>query len=406
MHIRCTNGSPILETLDHLPQMPLSIDYGHTRSGVTLTEQDELRIYHILRLHDRVLHIDLNLPPSILRKVIMLLDQRFPMLKHLSLTFSATRRDSLPLTLPKAFLAPNLRHLTLPGISPPRRLQLLTSTVSLVTLDLRNIEASSYSRPRLLVARLRSLPQLKELCIGFSTPIPHPSTERELLGEKGAPVTLPSLKTLRFKGVGTYLESIVAQIRVPLLEQLDITLFNQLAFVLPHLFRLINSTLAFMLRSAAVGFGRNEVFVTTDHHGPPWTGFIPAPFLFLVTCKQLDRQIDCASQICNALIPLLRCVDHFSFEYSSEYQISTALEIGAIDYLTWHELLRSLKGVNHLYIPKGLLEELSRALRVDEVGSDPGFLRNLRSIHASDNRFTPFIDTRQAVGRPVRFVKW
>jgi hypothetical protein len=89
---------------------------GHTRpltttATVTLTEQDELGIYHALRLHDRVYHIDLELPPSILHKAFVLLDKQFSILEHLSVTFSATSKNSLPLTLPKAFLAPNLLNL-------------------------------------------------------------------------------------------------------------------------------------------------------------------------------------------------------------------------------------------------------------------------------------------------------
>jgi hypothetical protein len=56
---------------------------------------------------------------------------------------------------------------------------------------------------------------------------------------------LPSLKNLQFKGVGAYLESLVAQIRVPLLEQLWIVLFNQIAFALTHLSHLINITEVF-----------------------------------------------------------------------------------------------------------------------------------------------------------------
>jgi hypothetical protein len=59
--------------------------------------------------------------------------------------------------------------------------------------------------------------------------------------------------------------------------------------------------------------------------------------------------------------------------------------------------------VNQLHIYPGLTEELSRALQVDEVGSDPGFLPNLRSIGAAHNLFTSFIDTRRVVGRPVEF---
>ena len=59
--------------------------------------------------------------------------------------------------------------------------------------------------------------------------------------------------------------------------------------------------------------------------------------------------------------------------------------------------------MQRLYIKGGLLDELSRALRVDEVGSDPGFLPNLRSISAGRNVFTTFIDTRRVVGRLVQF---
>ena len=380
MHIKCTNGSPIVDMLDHLPPLPLVIYYEHTRSGVSLTEKDEVGIYHALWLHDRVYHIDLKLPPSILHKILVLLDVEFPILEHLSLspTFLATCESSLPLTLPKAFLAPNLRHLAFPSTSPPRRLRVLISTVSLVKLLLSNIKTSSYFRPRLLVGRLQSLPILEELFIGFSIPIPRPSTERELLGEQRAPVTLPSLKILRFKGVITYLESLVAQIRVPLLEQLLVTSFYQIAIALPHLSNLIHDTEALNLPSAAVRFDRNVVFVTTAHHGPPWfSPAPPAPFLFRMKCNELDWQIDCAAQICHALIPALSRVEKLTLHHKRG-QITTELRNDAIDSAMWHDLLRPFIGVKVLYLDAALLEELSRALQADEVRSDPGFLPNLR----------------------------
>ena len=406
MHIKCTNGTPILDMLDHLPPLQLFINFNYrpTRCGVAmLTEQDELSIHHALRLHDRVYHIDLSLPPSILHKVFVLLDGHFSILENLSLTSSAG--TSPPPTLPKTFLAPNLRHLALPfSITPPRRLQLLTSTVFLVTLKLNGIQTSSYFTPRLLVARLSSLPLLEELCIGFSIPIPRPSTEREMLGENGAPVTLSSLKTLRFRGVGAYLESLVAQIRAPLLRQLDITLFNQIAFVLPHLSYLINISNAFTLPSATVLLGGKKVSVAVKPSISAWS---TEAFLFCVICKPLDWQIDCAAQICHELYPALSCVEQLSIHYYYE-EIPTELRNGAIDSAMWHDLLRSFIGVQSIYIDKVLLEELSRALQVDEAGSDPGFLPNLRYIRATDNLFTSFINTRQVVGRPVQFqvVEW
>jgi hypothetical protein len=404
VHIECTNGSPIVDTLDHFPPLPLFLNYitrreRHSRS--ILTKQDELGIYHALRLHDRVRHLYLCLPPSVLHKVLVLMDQHFPMLEYLSLSFEA--KNTITLTLPKAFLAPNLRHLALTSITPQRRLHVLTSTVSLVRLELGNIQTSSYFRPRVLVARLSSLPQLEILYIEFSVPIPRPSTERELIGEPGAPVTLPSLTNLRFKGVSAYLESLVAQIQAPRLVRLDITLFNQIAFALPYLSHLISTMEAFKLSDAAVNFGHKEFSVTMAPHDSAW--FDVGPFFLRVMCEQLDWQIDCAAQICNALIPALSSVERFTLHC---YFTDTPKEWkdGEIDSTMWHELLRSFAALKDLHIYHGLLAELSLALQLDEAWSDPEYLPNLRSITARDNQFSSFIDIRQVLGRPVQFFKW
>ncbi|KAI9457251.1 hypothetical protein BJY52DRAFT_1416883 [Lactarius psammicola] len=262
MHILCTNGTPIVNTLDHLPPLPLFVNYKYT--DMTIREQDELGIYHALRLRDHVRSIDLHLPSSVFHKVLTLMGEPFPILEHLSLSFTVDKITTL--TLPKAFLAPHLCRLALVGIRLPKRLRFLSSTVSLVTLVLTNIGASGYIRPRLLVARLQSLPRLEELSIGFSVPIPRPSAERELLGKKGTPVTLPHLKKLTFRGVSTYLECLVAQIRAPLLERLDITLFNQIAFALPHLSHLTDITEGLKLPKAKVFFGRDEFSITTANY--------------------------------------------------------------------------------------------------------------------------------------------
>ena len=313
MHIKCTNGSPNVDMLDHLTPLPLYLGY-FEGGRTTLTEEDELGLVHALRLHERVYCISLELPPSILHKVFVLLDGNFPMLEYLSVRLSAGSKKGLLLTLPKSFLASKLRYLTLPHISPLRRLQVLTSTVALVSLTLREIQTSSYFWPRLLIACLSSLPLLERLFIIFSIPIPHPSAERKLLGEQGAPVTLPSLKILWFKGVGAYLESLVAQIRVPLLARLDITLYNQISIALPHLTHLINITVAFRLPSAEVHFDSNEVRISTDdraYHSPQLlpSPCSPPPFQLIVLCEPLDWQVDCSTQICLALIPALSCVE-------------------------------------------------------------------------------------------------
>ena len=222
MHIICTNGTPIVDTLDHLPPMPLLINYRYAiltsvqdelginhrtpimdlqehmpsssflfdprRIHATVSTQDELGMYHALVLRDRVRSIIPRLPPLILHKVLMLMGEPFPILEQLSLSFIVDEDEVIPgLVLPQTFLSPNLRHLTLLGVCLPKGLSSLSFTVSLVTLTLTNIRASGYLFPKQLVARLRFLPQLEGLSIGFSIPIPRPSAEMELLGDQGPP---------------------------------------------------------------------------------------------------------------------------------------------------------------------------------------------------------------------------
>ena len=365
-------------------------------------EQDELGICHALRLHGRVRHIELSLLPSILQKVVMLMDQHFPTLEHLSLSFAAN--NTVPLTLPKAFLAPNLRHLALPTFNLTRLVQVFTSTpstISIVTLELSEIQTSAYFRLRHLVTHLPSLPHLARLSIEFSI------AERKLFSNQvvpqGVPVTLPSLTDLQFSGVCFYLESLVAQIRAPLLEKLWITLFGQIPLALPHLSYLINITEAFKFSNAKIGFDCNQVYLTMSHPCSLRRGF----FFLGVSYYLLDWQIDEAAGICHALTPALSGIEKLTLLYSSYRSVPTKLPHGGANSATWHYLLRSFIGVKSLHIAHVLLERLSLALQVDEVGSDPGFLPNLQSItstRGNPSLFASFIDTRQVVGRPVQFV--
>ncbi|KAI9456028.1 hypothetical protein BJY52DRAFT_607568 [Lactarius psammicola] len=406
MHILCTNGTPLVNTLVHLPPLPLVIDYRYATATVGL--QDELGIFHALRLCDRVRRVVLRIPPSILDQLLVLMDESFPVLEHLSLSYTA--EEDTMLLLPKTFLAPNLHHLTLLGIGLPKKLLLLSSTLSLVTLTLANIRAPGYFLPRHLVTRLNSLSQLEELTIGFSIPLPRPSAERELLHELEAPVTLSVLKRLTFRGVSAYLDSFVAQIRAPLLEQFNITLFNQIAFSLPHLSHFTNSTERLKLPVAKVFFEHDAFSVVTHHHRQqlddgPEDG--TPSFSLRVICKQFDWQIDCAAQICSALMTsTLAGIEQLTLDVEGR-EVSTEWQDDAVDGATWRELLGSFTAAKELHICAALVWELSCALRPGDVGLDPGLLPCLEVLapeleeeHAG-NAFASFIDARQVAGRPV-----
>ena len=382
--------------------MPLVIDYQYVTTTVGAPET--WGIIHALQMRDRVRRVVLHMPTSSLEDLLVLMDEPFPILEQL--TISSTTEGMSPI-LPETFLAPNLRHLTLSGIPLPRELTLL-SIVSVVTLTLTNIQATSYFLPKDLLTHLRSFSQIEELTIGFSIPLPRPSSESELSDVLEIPVTLPTLRRFVFKGVAAYLNSLVAQIRAPLLEQLCTTLFNQIAFALPHLSDFTNAAPALKLPMAKIIFKHDEVLVVSKHPTQQ-VGSRHSEFALHVICRPFDWQIDSMAQICRSLMPVLSFVEELTLDFDGK-GILAEWQNGAVDGVAWHELLRPFIGVNTLRVCRALVRELSCALRIDDVGLDPGLLPSLRELipdisgRHTDDSFASFIDACQVAGRPVRIV--
>ncbi|KAH9018838.1 hypothetical protein EDB84DRAFT_636918 [Lactarius hengduanensis] len=394
-YILCTKGAPVVDLLSLLPPLPLVITYQFT----TVRVQDELEISHALRLRNRVRRVSLRIPPSSLRKLLVLLEEPFPRLERLSL--SSTFDRDMTLTLPKTFLAPNLRHLKLLGVNLSSELPLPSSTDSLVTLTLENIRDFL---PEHLITRLGSFRQLEELSIDFSSPLRHSSAESELLDALETPVTLLKLKCFTFRGISAYLESIIAQIRAPHLEQLNITLFDQVAFALPHLSHFANTTEGLKLPMTEIIFESDAVAVVMNHRKLQ-LGKQPPSFKLRVMHKvDRHRQIDCAAKICSALMPMLSGAEELALIVWRRYWSN-----GGSDPLSamWHKLLRPFIGVKTLHICRNLQQEVARALRADDAGFDPRFLPSLQELVPdiskgyTNSSFTPFIHTRQIAGRPV-----
>lgn len=104
LQILCTNGTPLVDTLLHLPPLPLVVDYQYATA--TMGAQDKLVIFHALQLRDRLRHIVLRIPPSNLCQLLLFMDVPFLVLERLSLSSSA--EEGTILLLYKTLLAPNL----------------------------------------------------------------------------------------------------------------------------------------------------------------------------------------------------------------------------------------------------------------------------------------------------------
>jgi hypothetical protein len=112
-----------------------------------MTKEDEEGILLALRHSDRVHYICLELPTSVLRKIITTMDEQFPILERLYIR--PRTEDDTSLVLPRTFQAPNLRQFSLFHVVLPIGSPLLTTTVGLVTLWLDDIPPSGYFPPNL-----------------------------------------------------------------------------------------------------------------------------------------------------------------------------------------------------------------------------------------------------------------
>jgi hypothetical protein len=321
IHVTLTKGTLPLDMLSHLPPLPIAIDY---QSG------DVAETLHAIQQRDGIRRIVLQAPSPASEKLIVPMDTPFPTLEHLSLSFTTGLKEGTQLLIPGTFLAPNLRRLTLRRISLPKGLPFLASSVLLVSLKLTDIQTSGYFTPEDLVTQLQHTPKLEELSIGFSIPMPRPSGEGELLRPPIPHTTLPSLKRLVFRGVGTHLEILLAQISTPLLEQFDVTLFNQLTFSLRHLSHFTKTTEALRNPIANVIFNREGVSFVVG----PRAQFGSGTFSLQVRCDQFDRQAIAATQICAALGSNLSVA-----EVTLEMDALASDWRNAVDGKTWRELL-------------------------------------------------------------------
>ena len=398
MCLSLTNGSPSLDSLNHVPLLPLVVNYSDgTR---TMARKDENNIRLGLQQHGRVRGVVFRASSLSLRIWLQPMNQLFPKLRDLFL--KSTTTEEMDVVLPEALQAPDLRHLSLHGITLPT--PLLSSTISLSTLSLTHIGAFCYFPPGHLVTQLQGLPHLEELSIGFAIPIPLQGSEQELLPNPIPPVTLPTLRQLTFRGVSVYLDNLVAQIHAPLLERLDITLFLELDVILMNLNNFIQRTKGFANGCvvARVIFNKDGASIVAGYHEQHGIGKLDLH----VNCIPLDWQIDSATQVCNALRNAVLAVEELTLDLDVAGMPSNWENI--LDSMMWHELLLAFTGVKRLHVGSSLTREFSQAL--ESVSGElalellPG-LQELKVPLMFDNAtraFSSFMKFRESVDRPIR----
>ena len=386
-----TKYTPPMDTLGHLPPIPLIIDY----SDMTSKDEDNIRLG--LEQHDRIHRVDLQAPSSSFHPWLLQMNQHFPRLEDLSLLSTTTESEEMSPVLPETLQTPSLRRLSLHGIGLPTGLPLLSSAIALSTLSLTHIRASCYFPPKHLVTQLNSLPHLEELSIGFAV---FPTSEGELLPAPISPVVLPALRRFTFRGTDAYLDNLTAQINTPLLERLALTLHFDITFTLVELTDFIHRIKGFRWLAAKVIFNKDGVSIDAGYNEQQGDG--KYSFHVNVNCESLDWQIDSATQVCSAIRNILSTVQDLTVDLRNFGMVSDWES--TLEDVPWHELLLPFIGVKKLRIGSSLTLDLSQALKSGAGGLILPELEELDvSLKTDDvtNALTVFIETRESVGRHI-----
>ena len=400
LYLRCTPQTPVRETLDVWPPLPIEIFLSHP---YLLMDS----IIAIFEHRDRIRKIQcLNLTSSQLERLLPMMQEPFP-----ALTWLELRTYNTAPALPDTFLggsAPRLQTLDLRGIPFPGLPRLLLSASDLSFLALVGISHTGYISPEVMVTCLSGLTRLRSLTIEFKSPASRPD-RRSRRPSPLARVILPALVHLWFGGVSEYLEDLVARINAPRLDLLQISFSNQVIFDIQQLPYFIDHTE--ILRSfnhAVLSFLNNMVYINLS---PPKETDSSANLYLGVYCRALDWQVSSMTQICNQVSLLMSIVEQLDIEVAPYLESTWQVDM---EDTQWLELFRPFTAVRTLRIPLKLqplilpaLQELTGE-RITEVlpALDSLYLGEYRPSGSEQQAIKPFIAARQYSDHPVAVHLW
>ena len=394
----CTYGTPVADMLAHSPPLPLLV--GYFTKGRELTTEDEEGITRALKQRDRVRRVRLYIAGTTMQKLIMTMDEEYPILEFLYIV-RPIQDNSTILRFPETLRAPHLRFLGLRGFALPIGSPLLATAVGLVTLHLAMIHPSTYFHPNTLIRWISLMTHLETLKIYFDLSIPNRVVERQLTQTPViAPITLPNLHYINFRGVSSYLEAFVHRITAPRLEKLQVGFFNQLSFSVPRLLQFIDAAENLTFGNAVITFSNRSVSVGVSPHGETEAH----AFSIVVKCWDLDWQVSSMSQISNSLSQIFSAVEDLVLQHDVHRMSSE--EHNNVDRTEWRKLLRPFSNVKTLLIEKRLVRDVSRCLKLEDGELPFELLPELRELTYSRRvnsgiAFTSFINARWNAGRPV-----
>jgi F-box-like len=403
LRLVCTAKTPVRDTLDVWPPLPLVIQS-------SLTDGMD-SIVAVLERKDRVDSIELfEVNGSSMEKLLAAMQDPFP-----ELTFLRLESDdgTLPV-LPDSFLggsAPRLRFLWLNRIPFLGLPKLILSTTHLVNLLLLNIPHSGYISPEAMVSALSSLIGLKTLALEFLSPRSHPGRA----SRRSPPQTrtvLPFLTYFSFEGVCEYLDAFVAFIDAPRVNLMYISFFNDIVFDIPQFIQFVCRTPTLKsIENARVVFGDGGSMVNFQSQ-TPGCGSLKME----VSCRELDWQVSSLEQVCTSCLPPFSKLEDLYIYEAQDWLPDWQDSVENLN-MPWLELLRPFTTVRRLHLSKEFAPRIVSALQELIEDRTTEILPILENISLEELQpmepsgpvqegIGKFVGTRQLSGHPITISIW
>ena len=401
LQLVCTFGTPARKTLDAWPALPLVV---LCYNGRPIENMDN--IVAVLERSNRVCRIELSgLSSSSLGIVSAAMQEPFPELIQMELS---SFDEAVPV-LPDSFLggsAPHLRILRLNGISFPGLPKLLPSATHIVHVNLFNIPHSGYFSPEAIVAALSTLISLEQFRLAFISPQSRP----DWANRRPPPLTrsvLPVLTVFAFGGVSEYLDDLVALIDAPLLNKVNISLFNQIFFDTPQLIQFISRTPKLKpLEKVRVVFDAKAARVDFLSHTSRYEDLEVR-----ILCEELDWQISSMEQVLTSCLPPISTLEDLHIYEARLWKPDR--QRNSIENALWLDLLRPFTSVKNLYLTWEFAQRIVPALQELVEGRTTEVLPSLENIYLEELQTSgpvqegiqKFVATRQA-SHPIAISRW
>jgi hypothetical protein len=393
LRLFCSYGMPVSKSLDCWPPLPLVVNYGGTPILESPAPEDEADIMAALKQSDRVQTISLTVTSSLLGKLSMI-SEPFSELEELALL----SRDNVKLALPSAFRSgQRLRTLHLTQIAILELPQLLTTSTGLVDLQLHEIPNVGYFSPEAFATALSGMTQLRSLSLHFLS-FPPRRSYLGLPSQPGQRAVLPALSRLNYRGTSKYLDTFVARIDAPHLDDIDITFFHQPTMDAAQLGQFIERIeMRTSLGQADLLTSANAVSISFSEPGARLR------LALQISCAQVNWQLSSMIQICNHLSHFLPRVNDLGIS-------STQLPGGTddMDREKWVEIIRAFDGARVFRAAGTHAAAILCTLSLD--AGDPNMLPALRTLRipelesehvAFNDAAESFVTSRRHSGRPV-----